>query len=156
MLCSLEPVKVAELVGGDDPDIDAQPRVGCELDSRRARFAGVFDQRQRCRGLCERERVRRGGDHVEVLDAVGHPSGRARQLHLLACRVGSERGHELLADGQGTIENDAYPLFAGAVLGERGEDRLLRLRAEPLQVFDPVLGRRLLEAFERIDPELVI
>ena len=40
--------QVAELVGRDDSDVDAQPRVGAELDSGRARLAGAFDQRQLC------------------------------------------------------------------------------------------------------------
>ena len=56
------------------------PGVGPQPDAGLAGRAGLLDELERGGRLRQRQRVVRGRDHVEVLDAVGHPPRRPGQL----------------------------------------------------------------------------
>ena len=89
---------VAELVGLDDPQIDADARVGPDSDGvgarvwRRPRPAAALPPPAPAR------RVGGGRDDVEVLDGLGHPPRRAGELGLVGGRVRADRREQLLAD----------------------------------------------------------
>ena len=156
--------QVAELIGRDDPQVDLQPRMGPQSHAGLAGSLRRFHQLERGRGLSERERVPGGRDHVEILDAVGHPPCRACELDALGRRMLAQRGDQLLADVQRLVEHDppGSAAVAGAVgaLGQRsgrgGEDALLGLRAKALELADLLsLGRRR-QRLQRVDRKLLV
>ena len=152
--------QIAELVGGDDPEVDLQPRVGPQPHAGLARGLGRLDQLQRRGGLGQRQRIGGGGDDVEVLDAVGHPAGRAGQLHPLGGGMGPQGVEQLLAHRQGAVEHDAAPAavavgLLGALGGDRGQDALLGLGAKALERADLLRGGGRLQGVERVDGELL-
>ena len=108
------------------------------------------------RGGGEPKRIGGGGDHVEVLDAVGHPARRAAELDPDRGRVGPELLEQLLTRGERAVEHDPLARFPGSRLTERAEDRLLGLRPEPLERPDSVLLGGGAERVERVDPELLV
>ena len=107
--------QVAELVGLDDPQVDADARVRSQPDAGRRCCPGLLDQVELGRGPGQRERIGRGGDHVEVLDRVGHPPGRPRQLDIDRGRVLAQRRHQRLADGERPAQHDPGGPLAGPV-----------------------------------------
>ena len=120
MLCCLEPVKCwsrlpnwsgATILRSTCSPVWVRIRtpasVGVPADSIRSSSAAA-------RG--KRERVGRGRDHVEVLDAVGHPPRRAGELDPLGGRVRAERCDQLLADDERAVEHDPCARLAGAGL----------------------------------------
>ena len=103
----------------------------------------------------ERRRIGRGGDDVQVLDAVGHAPRRAGELDAVGGRVGSERRDQLLADGQRSVKHDP-PRRPTLLVGvERRQQRVLGLLAEAPQISDPVPLGGGAQRFERVDPQLV-
>src|ERR1700749_844721 len=88
MLCCLEPVKCCSRLpncsGATIRTATSRPGWG---RSRTASWAGGPDELQGGGGGGQRERIVCGGDHVEVLDRVGHPSRRPGQLDPLGGRV---------------------------------------------------------------------
>ena len=87
-------------------------------------------------------RVARRGDDVEVLDGVREAPGAAGQLNADRGRVVAQGGHELLGHGQRLREQHARLGTAVRARREGGEQVLLRLRPEALDVLElPALGR---------------
>ena len=87
-------------------------------------------------------RVLGGGDQVDVLAGLGPAPRRARDLDPVRGRVLAQRLRQLLGDGQHLREQQ--PPAALARLAEpleRGEDVLLGLRAEALQLADLLAPR---------------
>ncbi len=107
--------QVAELVGLDDPQVDRDPGVGAQPDAARRRRACLLDEVELGGGAGQRERIGRGGDHVEVLDGVGHAPRRPRELDLLGGGVGAQRRDQRLADRERAAEHDAGRPLAGAL-----------------------------------------
>jgi hypothetical protein len=106
--------QVAELVRRDDPQIDPDARVGAELDAGLGRRAGVLDEVEAGRCSGERHRVGGGGDHVQVLDRIGHPPGGSGQLNVGRRGVLAERGDERIGDRERAVEHDPGGPLAGA------------------------------------------
>ncbi len=106
--------QVPELVGLDDPQVDVDPGVGTQPHACRRRRARVLDEVERGRRARQRQRIGGGGDHVEVLDGVGHPPGRAGQLHLDRGGVLAQRRHQRLAGSERLVEDDPCGPLAGA------------------------------------------
>ena len=75
--------QVAEVLGRDDPQVDADAVVRDRARAGLARRAGLGDQRQRAERLRQRARVRRGRDQVDVLARVGPAPRAARDLDAL-------------------------------------------------------------------------
>ena len=151
--------QVAELRGLGDPQVDGDARVGARLARRACR------RRRRARSLRSRARLfasvvglRRDGDQVDVLHAVGHPPRRARDLHVRARTAPLEqaRGERLAQLERARQEQpSARPLgrFGGHPV-ERREHAFLELRAESLHGPQPLRQRRLAQLLGRVDPEL--
>ena len=90
--------QIAELVGRDDPHVDGQAAMGAQSDARLAGRLPRLHELELGSRLRERPRLGGGGDHIQILDAVGHPSGRPGQLNLVGRRVRPKRLYQLLAD----------------------------------------------------------
>ena len=148
--------QVAELVGLDDPQVDAQAVVRA---AARGVLPGVarglqrVDARQRGG---QRGRVRRGGDDVQVLHRVGEPARGARDLDVHRRGVGAQRLGDLLADLERGRQDHALRRLVGGAGLERGEHALLELHAEALRVAQPAGLGRLAQRVDRVDAELVV
>ena len=100
-------------------------------------------------------RIGGGGDHVEIAERLPPPPRRAGLRHLHRRRMPAQLLDELEQDRQPVAEQ--APRLAGILrlLGERLQDLLLALGAEPGQHAQPLLLGRLLQSGDRRDPELL-
>ena len=154
--------QVAELVRGDDPQVDLEPGVGAQPDPGLAGILRRLHEFELGRELGQGPRVRGGGDDVEVLDAVGHPPRRAGQLHPVGGGMLAQGGDQLLTHVERAPELDPSRTALAPVAGRRlgcqrgGQEALLGLGAEPLELADlPGLGRRA-QRRQRVDRELFV
>ena len=160
-----EPVKcwsrLPNCVGRDDAQVDAACRVRARRarPPRRARADATRSRSSSAKALGQRARVGRGGDDVEVLDAVGHAARRAGQLDPVRRRMRAQRRDDRARRRRARgASSDARPRRARRRGGlEGGEQVLLGLRAEALAASRSRsrLGR-LAQRLERVDAELVV
>ena len=129
--------------------------MGSQPDARLAGLLRRLDQVQPGCGLGQRPWVAGGRDDVEVLDAVGHPSGRPRQFDPLGRGMLPERSDDLLTHAQRLVEHHPMRTFPFARGNQGGEDRLLGLGPEALQGLDALSFSGLSECLKRIDRKLV-
>ena len=148
---------VAELIGRDDLHVDLHARVRVDPRTRLAGGMHGIDQLQLAQRVDQRGRVRRRGDDVDVLGAVAEPAQRARDLHPVGRRVIAQRAGDLLGDRQRAGEQDARRRAAALlVVGERAQQVLLDLGAEPAQLADLTRLGDLAQLLQRVDVQLVI
>jgi hypothetical protein len=146
--------QVAELLGPDHPHVDRQAGVRAPAHGVLAGGARRLDHVELGERGGQRGGVLCGGDHVEVLDAVGHAAGRAGERHL--GRTGRAQAvGDLLADPERARQQRPRRGLVGDAGGERGEHLLLELPAEAADVAQPLLLGGLLQRLERVDPQLV-
>ena len=141
-LWALEPVKcwsrLPKAAGGDDPQVDRDRRCG----SGRGRRSGPGCRRAAISGWAARcsasaLRLLGGGDQVDVLAGLGPAPDRAGDLDPVGGGVLAQRRRQLLGDRPDLGEQQAAGALAGlAEPLQRGEDVLLDLRAEPLDLAD--------------------
>ena len=147
--------QVPEVLGRDDPQVDADPVVRDRPRPRLARRVRLGDQRQRAEGLRERTRVGGGRHQVDVLARVGPAARAAGDLDALGRRLLAQRVPQRLRDLKRLGEQELRLRAAVLAGGECQQDALLRLRAEALELADALPLRRRLQLLERSDPKLV-
>jgi hypothetical protein len=147
--------QVAELVRRDDPHIDLQSGMKAQPHARLARRLRRLDELEVGGGARQRQRIRGRGDHVEVLDRLGHAARRTRDLDPLGSGVSLELAHQPLADLERPVEHDARTRAGGHDRLKRLQDGGLCLGAEPLELLDAVLLRRLTQGVQGINAELL-
>jgi hypothetical protein len=147
---------VAELVGLDDLEVDLHARVRGHARARVARGLHGLHELELAEGACQRLRVARRGDDVEVLDGVGAAAQGTRRLDAVARRVRAQRGEHLPRDRLGAREHDARRRPArGVVFDQRLLELRLGLQPEAAQLLDlPRLDGRA-QRVEGVDAELV-
>src|SRR5919109_1619117 len=149
--------QVAELVGGDDLQVDRKGGVGASAGAGLRRPARRLHDVQLAQRLRERHRLVGGGDHVEVLDRVGQPPGRPGRLHPVGGVMGAQRVNDGVARVKRLGQQQPQPGdVAGVEGGERGEDVLLRLGPEPAHPSDRLRGGRLAQSLDRVDVQFVV
>ena len=140
----------------DDAQVDAKPGLGDAARAAASAALGHGDHLQSVEGLRHRRHVVRRDDDVEVLDVVGLAARRPRDLGAHDGRVRAQPLEDRVADRHRAREHDAC---AGRPFGlrvERRDQRLLGLRAEPLQLPDLAGARGRAQRFQRVDAELLV
>ena len=118
----------------------------------------MLDLRQPREALRERRRLRRCGDQVDVLHAVGHPPRRPGDLHVCAfatlfAQARGERLAQLDRLRQQQPPGGSIGRFGGDSI-ERGKHVFLELRAQAPDAAQPLRDRGLAQLLGRVDPEL--
>ena len=86
--------QAAELSGGGDAQVHADPCVGARPGARCARGGDALDLLELSEPRDERGWVARLGDHVDVLDAVASAPDRPRELDARALRGALHQARE--------------------------------------------------------------
>ena len=124
--------QVAELVGLDHAQVDADAVVGPGARRVGAGVAGRLDQVDVGERRRERRGVGGGGDDVEVLDRVGEAPDAAGDLDPDRRRVPLQLGDDRVGQLDRAREQDARRRLLGDPGRERLQDRLLELGPEAL------------------------
>ena len=149
--------QVAELLGGDDPQVDAQARVGGGAGAGGPAGVDALERPQLGERRRQRGGVVGGGDDVQVLDAVGPAAGGAGQLHPVRRRIGAQRRHDRLADRQRPVQDHAdLAAVPGRGPLQRRADVLLGLGPEAPQVPHPLRLDGRPQRVQRVDAQLVV
>ena len=144
-LCAPEPVKccsrLPSCAGLDDPQVDADARVGARPRARRAGRADALDLLELGEALGERRRVASvDGDQVDVLDAVGQRRAEPATSTCVPAPPCSRRPATSASPSSSALGSSTRGRRARSARRplERGEHVLLELRAEPLHVAQPL------------------
>ena len=150
--------QVAERLRGDDPQVDRDPVVGLGADAVRARVAGgrrsASGRRGARRAPPAPRRSRSGRCPCRSRPSAG-PSRRPRPGWRPGAR-GAPRPAPRRPAAPSRAARGPAPSSGLAEPLERGEDVLLDLRAEALDVADLLVLGRLLQVLEGGDVELVV
>ena len=90
---------VAELVGLDDLDVHLHARVRGDARAGVALLVDGLDQLELAQRRRQRGRLGGGDDDVDVLDRVGHPAQRARDLDPVHAGMRPQRAGDLVGHG---------------------------------------------------------